>query len=346
MNRSQSVLGLVLLVAIGYPQGAIAQIASDGSLTTPTLVPPSVNGKDFLINAGTRSGHNLFHSFSQFSVPTNGSAIFNNATDVHNIFSRVTGSQVSNIDGILKTQGSANLFFMNPNGIVFGPKAQLQLGGSFLGTTATGIKFADGIEFNTVNATPVLLSVKVPIGLQMGQNPGEIRVQGSGHQITRIGLSLLNRGNPEGLQVSAGNTLALVGGNISLDGGLLIADSGKIELAALRNGQWIMGQNNEFANLGSRPTSQFGDIQLRAAALVDVSGLSAGAVQIIGRNITFQDGSIVLGQNFGSQAGRNIQILGSDSLSISGTTPSVSSRITTQSLGSGNGGAINILFLV
>ena len=94
----------------------------------------NLNGTAFKINNGIRSVNNLFHSFSQFSVPTNGSAIFNNVTDVQNIFSRVTGSQLSNIDGILKTQGGANLFLMNPNGIVFGPNARLELGGSLLGT--------------------------------------------------------------------------------------------------------------------------------------------------------------------------------------------------------------------
>jgi filamentous hemagglutinin family protein len=334
-------------LAIGLPFASLlvatlpvlAQVVPDNTLGTQVIQ----TGLVFGINNGTRSGSNLFHSFSQFSVPTSGVAIFNNATDVQNIFSRVTGNQISNIDGILKTQGGANLFLMNPNGIIFGPNARLELGGSFFGTTASAIKFEDGIEFNAANTTtPALLSVNVPIGLQMGSNPGQILVQGTGHTITRIGPSFLNRGNPEGLQVSAGKTLALVGRDIILDGGLLMADSGKIELAALSNGQWVMGQDNEFSTLGSTLTPQFGDIQLRAAALVDTSGLKAGSIQFRGRNITLQDGSIVLGQNFGPQSGQTIQILGSESLVISGTTPFVSSRISTQSLGSGQSGSINI----
>jgi filamentous hemagglutinin family protein len=218
IKRSHSIVGLGLLVAIGYPQDAMAQITSDGSLTTPTLVPSSVNGKDFLINNGTRSGNNLFHSFSQFSVPTNGSAIFNNTIDVQNIFSRVTGSQVSNIDGILKTQGSANLFLMNPNGIIFGPNARLELGGSFLGTTASGITFGDGIEFNTLNSTPALLSVKVPIGLQMGNNSAAITVQGRGNAPKLDNIAPPNLANPSGLQVKAGRTLALLGGDVTFVG--------------------------------------------------------------------------------------------------------------------------------
>ncbi len=170
---------ILLATVCGIAEGTVAQVVPDSSLGTQVTQIGGV----FEINNGTRSGNNLFHSFSQFSVPTAGSAVFNNAVDVQNVFSRITGSKVSNIDGILKTQGNANLFLMNPNGIIFGPNAQLQLGGSFLGTTASGIKFADGIELNTVNETPPLLSVKVPIGLQFGTAPAPITVQGTGHRL-------------------------------------------------------------------------------------------------------------------------------------------------------------------
>ena len=171
---------MVLTVLCGMTDNAIAQVVPDNTLGTQVTQTGAVFG----INNGTRSGTNLFHSFSQFSVPTGGSAIFNNSLDIRNIFSRVTGSQASTIDGILKAQGSANLFLMNPNGIVFGPNAQLQLGGSFLGTTASGIKFADGIEFNTANTSmPALLSINLPIGLQMGTQPGSIQINGTGHRL-------------------------------------------------------------------------------------------------------------------------------------------------------------------
>ena len=123
-----AVAALASVISIG--DRVIAQVVPDNIVGTTV----NLNGTAFEINNRIRSVNNLFHSFSQFSVPTNGSAIFNNMTDVQNIFSRVTGSQLSNIDGILKTQGGANLFLMNPNGIVFGPNARLELGGSFLGT--------------------------------------------------------------------------------------------------------------------------------------------------------------------------------------------------------------------
>ncbi len=88
--------GLSLLLFLGYctlSQGiflkpATAQVIPDR--TTNTTV--DVNGNDFTINQGDRAGSNLFHSFGEFSVPTDGSAFFNNAADIVNLFSRVTGN--------------------------------------------------------------------------------------------------------------------------------------------------------------------------------------------------------------------------------------------------------------
>ncbi|NEP21135.1 MAG: filamentous hemagglutinin N-terminal domain-containing protein [Moorea sp. SIO3I6] len=203
-------LGHILVSSILIPNIATAQISSDGTLSTTVT---SDDGVNFLIEKGVRTWDHLFHSFSEFSVPSNGSAFFNNAGDIVNIFSRVTGGNIYNIDGLIRANGNANLFLINPAGIIFGENASLNIGGSFLATTAESVVFGDGIEFSATepNQAP-LLTINITPGLQMGTNPGNITVVGPGHTLNGSIFTPFDRSNlGSQLQVQPGNTLALVG---------------------------------------------------------------------------------------------------------------------------------------
>ncbi|BAY80825.1 filamentous hemagglutinin family outer membrane protein [Calothrix parasitica NIES-267] len=350
--KISSCLGIIAISLLKTPAYA-QQIIEDGTLPTRVKTIDNLNFTIDSINNKNRVGNNLFHSFKEFSIPIGGSAIFNNSTDVVNIINRVTGGNISNIDGLIKANGNANLFLINPNGIVFGKDAQLDIGGSFFGSTAQSIKFGDDIEFSAIDTTTEpLLSINVPLGLQMGSNSGAIEVQGDGYTTTpRNTDNSIDFFAPfivtsvNGLRVKEGNTLALVGSEISLNGGIVAADSGKVELGALNKGLVNINSTTQGWNLDYKDNTQsFGDINLSSKALADASGTGRGSIQLQGRNISIKDGSRVFIQSQGNTAGEQIEVNGTQSIKIIGSrlNENLDSSLFTETVGIGNAADIVI----
>src|SRR3712207_554758 len=138
-----------LLAALLATGSTHAQIVTDGTVGARR----SLAGPDFEIPAdiGTRSGDNLFHSFEKFGIATGQTATFTGPDMVKNVISRVTGGEVSRIDGTLASRvGQADLYFLNPAGVLFGPSARLNVLGSFHVSTAHELRFTDGVRFSAV----------------------------------------------------------------------------------------------------------------------------------------------------------------------------------------------------
>ena len=285
---------------------AVAQVTSDNTLGT--VVDPNL-----VITGGTTvGGRNLFHSFSTFSVPTGATANFQNNPSIVNIFSRVTGGAVSDIQGTIQAQGSANFFLMNPSGIIFGPNAQLNIGGSFVGTTANGIQFPNGGEFSLtsgVDPNNTLLTVN-PSALFFNQTPTG---------------AIVNQSTAPGLSVLPGQNLFLVGGDVRVEnGGTIRALGGRIELGGLAGNGTIQIKDST----GNNPNFNFpqvelnfpdgvarGDVTLSNGAIVDVVGNNGGDIAINARNINISGGSKVCGGigSTGSSCGTPGSFFGSSS---------------------------------
>lgn len=199
----QWLLGMIIGGAYAFSANcAGAQITPDRTLPNNSNV--TINGSVINITGGTQAGRNLFHSFQQFSVPNGGTASFNNGLDIQNIISRVTGGFISTIDGLIKANGTANLFFLNPNGIIFGRNASLNIGGSFVATTANAIQFGNqGIFSASVPNSPALLTIN-PSALLFNQIAASI--QNNSQASSGIGPDGLNS---TGLRVPDGRSLLL-----------------------------------------------------------------------------------------------------------------------------------------
>ena len=250
-----------------------AQIIHDNSLgAESSIVTPNVNIKDIpsdQIDGGAIRGANLFHSFQEFNIGEGRGAYFTNPSGIENILSRVTGTNPSNILGTLGVLGNAKLFLINPNGIVFGSNAKLDMGGSFVASTASAIKFADGLLFSATNhSDSPLLSIDIPIGLQYRDNAGSIRVQGSS------------------LSVSDGETLALVGGPLNLENTSLRIPGGRVELGGLA-GQGTVGLNldGNHLHLSFPDNVPRADVSFDKRTNVNVRAGGSGSIAINAQNV-------------------------------------------------------------
>jgi filamentous hemagglutinin family protein len=341
-------LGSLLLVA----SRAMAQLNPDA--TVGTIVAPAgvVNGQQSdRILGGTSKGGNLFHSFTDFNVAAGRGVYFIAPSGATNILTRVTGASRSQIDGTLGVLGNANLFLLNPNGISFGGGAKLAMAGSLFLSTARAIAFEDGSSFSTT-PSPALLSISAPIGLQYGQTPAAITIQGPGHRFTQTSISPPQRqGGFPSLTTAPGRTLALIGGSVNLSGGDLFAPGGKVELGAVGD--------NAFVRLSGTPTplgtrwdvgygdvQQFGAVNLAQRSALDVSGagaIGAGSIQVKGRNVSIADGSLVYSGNAGNLNAGKIQINATESLDLSGIgQDGFRSQVGAVAVGQGRGGDIAI----
>ncbi len=302
------------------PAQPVGHVVLDGTLgSSGPLAGPNFN---ITADLGQTRDHNLFHSFSQFDLVSGDVATFSGPSNIRNILSRVTGSDPSSIDGTIRSKiDGANLFFMNPHGVIFGPNAQVDVSGSFAVTTADYIKLSDGVRFvAALDADDSVLSA-LPVSAFgfLSSTPGSISVQQSV------------------LAVPTGKSFSLIGGDITVDGATIQAPSGRINLVSVKSPHEVLLDVTDLSVLPDVIAfPQQGQIDLQNSAQVDVSGDGGGQVVIRGGRLVI-DASLVTARTTGAADGGGIDIgLNEDLTVLNGGIISVST------FGSGGAGNIDV----
>ncbi|MEO0927450.1 MAG: filamentous hemagglutinin N-terminal domain-containing protein [Cyanobacteria bacterium J06643_13] len=328
------------LVSIAHP--VYGQVTPDGSL--PTQVNRQGNISE--ITGGEQAGSNLFHSFQDFSVPTGNEAYFNNGIEIDNILSRVTGGNISDINGLIRANGTANLFLINPAGIVFGDNARLELGGSFFGSTATGITFDDGTVLSSDTGQPSL-TINAPIGLDLRNTTGNISSRAnlqSDRSLTLSGNNLELQGQleaSENITLEALDSLAIrdsiVNPFIATAGQELSLQAGSIDISVLNNSESGLFSGANLTLRSDNPIS--GDAQYFSGGNFRLERLDGSLGDLISVNnpVILSQGDISLGTYEGAslriQSGGNVTIEGDINLTGTGIADNTLSETLTLSNG-------------
>lgn len=338
------------------PAIAVAQsnIVPDTSLgSDSSIVTPNFDGlPQELITGGAQRGQNLFHSFQEFNILEGKSAYFANPEAVTNIFSRVTGNNISELFGTLGVAGTANLYFMNPNGIIFGQNASLDVSGSFVGTTANSIQFGEQSFYSATEPdAPPLLTVN-PSAFFFNQiGAGDI----VSNSVAPAG-SFPNGFAPSGfadlfgLRVPDGENFILLGGNIEINNGSLIALDGNVELGSV-SGEGIveLNRSSKKLNFGFSDDISRGSVVIQNDGGIENGGATGGTISIFAENIDIlQGGSVGTGivSGFGStdtQAG-DVILNATENIIITGIGNLGFSRVGSiiQSGATGNAGNVEV----
>lgn len=316
------------LFVFAFASGAVwasptGSVTLDGSYGTSG----ALTGPNYQINAGMGmlKGNNLFQSFGTFNLVNGESATFSGPANVQNILARVTGGSPSSIDGAINSSiAGANLFFLNPAGVMFGAHAQVNVTGSFVVGSPNYVKLADGGMFYTsLGGNDNLTSA--PISAFGFLTPTPQPVSFSGSQIGSQPTSTVT-----GIHV--------IGGDITLDGAALLTPGGNLSFfSAAGSGEvpFSLTPSSTQYSTAATTVSKFGSINLKNGARAEIDGNGGGSVVIRGGKITVDNSDITSG-NFGNAVGGDIAVQ-ADQLTLSNV-----GVISAESFGGADAGSIGV----
>jgi len=319
-----------------HPQG----IKLDGTVGTAGKI--DLPGPNYAIKPeyGKQAGANLFHSFQQFNVHKNESATFSGPASVKNIISRVTGGSASWIDGKLaSTISGADLYFLNPAGVMFGSNASLDLSGSFHVSTADYLRMGASERFYSKPMADEILSVAAPSAFGfLSDKPAMISIEGKGQ---------ISEDQPSGrLLVPEGKTISLIGGDIEIKGGFfeiqdemiihlggIYAPTGRINIASVASAGEVLLSDNDL----KVSSSQKGNLTFSDKSVINVAGLGSGNGSIFIRGGQFIAKDSYIGADTLWTKGGGVIDIQADTISFTD-----GSYIHSSTIGKGKGGEVSL----
>jgi filamentous hemagglutinin family protein len=313
LNNSICCLFLVAAIVQLSSGIALSEVVMDGTLGPQgSLAGPAFNITDDL---GQTVGTNLFHSFASFNIAFDESANFTGPDSIDNIISRVTGGGSSTIDGLISSDiASANFYFVNPAGVIFGPHANLDVNGSFHVSTANYLLLGDAGRFDATNPANSVLTVAPPSAFGFIDNvPAPIVFEGSGSADAQTFLPDFGLAN-SGIEVPDGETISVIGGDIDITVGNLFdgsfgdwpvesriyATSGRINLASVASpGEVVLTETG----IDTGTFSTLGNINIDSSSIVSTSGDPAGEVYIRGNQLVVDNARIFSNSNWTMDGG-------------------------------------------
>jgi len=311
-----------------------AEVVLDGSLGPKGALP----GPDFLIDSsfGQQVGPNLFHSFETFNINNPERAIFMGPVGIDNVISRVTGGQASFINGVFASViPGADVYFLNPAGVMFGQKAQINVPGSLYISTADYLRLGEEGRFYANLSQEPLLTVAPPSAFGFFDAPNGIAIENS--QLVLPNQETLSRiSSGENVPITR---LSLVGGDIVIKDGQIITYGNDVHLVSVASQGEVPVDattltDNSFAAYGTLSIIDTGTFDRGTFGNIDASGFGGGAIFIRAGQL-FLDNAWVFADTWQNKAGRGITVQVDNVFTMQN-----GSRITTQSLSPANPNAI------
>ncbi len=371
-NKISVMRSLALAIGCSISTLGYGQIVTDGSMGAQL----NLNGPNYRIgqDLGNLVGNNLFHSFEVFSLSSGESAVFTGANSIENVIGRVTGTQASLIQGLLKSEiGNADLYLINPNGVIFGEGAKVDVPGSFYVSTANSVGFSDGSQFSASNTATSSLTVATPESFGfLGNQSGDIVFQGTDLNLKNGGYSHFSAANVRVnnariVQSGGGLTLFAIGGQGATldinapqllgngelsfnDAELKVEGEGYNQLSMLAN---QIGFQDSFVSVLNRGSSQntgglsigAGDIELGNSLLsVATKGDgSSGNIDINAQNLSMRGNAEAGGSEISIESRSQSGAAGQLNIEIENKLSLVNeSRISNATRHAGEGGSIFI----